>query len=92
MNIQEETIYSHNTVWDEEIKMCLSVLAVACLPLGVLWDTSWHLSIGRDTFWSPPHIVIYMGGVIPVVMFAWQTTAVRSCAPSASVSVLVAAL
>ena len=50
----------------------LTVLAVACLPLGVLWDTSWHISIGRDTFWAPPHIVIQLGGVIPALLFAWQ--------------------
>ena len=52
--------------------VCLGVLAVACLPLGILWDTSWHLSIGRDTFWSPPHIAVYLRGVIPALLSAWQ--------------------
>jgi hypothetical protein len=50
----------------------LSVLAVACLPLGLLWDISWHISIGRDTFWAPAHIVIQLGGIIPALLFAWQ--------------------
>jgi hypothetical protein len=49
-----------------------SVIAVACLPLGILWDISWHISIGRDTFWAPAHIVMQLGGVIPALMFAWQ--------------------
>jgi multisubunit Na+/H+ antiporter MnhB subunit len=48
------------------------VLAVACLPLGLLWDISWHISIGRDTFWAPAHIVIQLGGIIPALMFASQ--------------------
>src|SRR5262245_51457702 len=32
---------SPDTGLGNHIKMCLSVLAVACLPLGILWDTSW---------------------------------------------------
>jgi hypothetical protein len=34
------------------------------IVLGVLWDISWHLTIGRDTFWSPPHAAVYLGGVL----------------------------
>ena len=57
------------SVWSGHL---LSVLAVACLPLGLLWDISWHISIGRDTFWAPAHIVIQLGGFIPALLFAWQ--------------------
>jgi len=32
--------------------------------VGVEWDISWHSSIGRDTFWSPPHMAIYFGGIL----------------------------
>jgi hypothetical protein len=35
-----------------------------CVLIGVLWDISWHQSIGRDTFFSPPHVAIYLGGVM----------------------------
>jgi hypothetical protein len=31
---------------------------------GVLWDISWHSSIGRDTLWSAPHLAIYLGGIV----------------------------
>jgi len=34
------------------------------IAVGILWDLSWHLSIGRDTFWSPPHVAVYFGGVL----------------------------
>lgn len=32
--------------------------------LGVIWDISWHRSIGRDTFWTPAHMMIYASGII----------------------------
>ena len=40
-------------------------LAALCIPLGVLWDISWHSTIGRDTFWTPAHLMIHFGGVVP---------------------------
>src|SRR5687768_14856240 len=41
------------------------VFAAACIPIGALWDISWHSTIGRDTFWTPAHIMIHLGGLIP---------------------------
>lgn len=26
---------------------------------GVYWDVGWHRTIGRDSFWSPPHLLMY---------------------------------
>jgi len=34
------------------------------IVIGVLWDLSWHMTIGRDTFWTPPHVAVYFGGVL----------------------------
>jgi hypothetical protein len=34
------------------------------IVVGLLWDISWHMSIGRDTFWTPAHMAIYLGGVL----------------------------
>ncbi len=47
------------------------VLAAACIPIGVLWDISWHQSVGRDTFWTPAHMVIYLGGAVPGLICGW---------------------
>ena len=41
-----------------------SVLATACMSSGLYWDISWHLSIGRDTFWTPAHLLIQFGAVL----------------------------
>jgi hypothetical protein len=39
--------------------------------IGGIWDISWHRSIGRDTFWSPPHLAIYLGGIVAGLAAAW---------------------
>jgi len=41
-----------------------SVIAVTSASIGGRWDVSWHQSIGRDTFWTPAHIAIYLCGVL----------------------------
>lgn len=63
-------------------QMYLAVFAVACLPLGLIWDISWHISIGRDTFWAPAHIVIQLGGLTPALLFAWQSLRVTFQGPA----------
>src|SRR6204780_5318944 len=40
------------------------VIAITCASVGGLWDISWHKSIGRDTFWTAPHMLIYLCGVL----------------------------
>jgi hypothetical protein len=49
----------------------VSVLGVTSAMIGVHWDISWHRSIGRDTFWTPPHIAIYLCGVIAGISSAY---------------------
>ena len=51
--------------------LAIAVCGACCIPLGALWDISWHMSIGRDTFWTPAHIVIYLGGVVPGLTCGW---------------------
>src|ERR1051325_10722549 len=40
-----------------------SVLSMSCIVVGVYWDISYHLTVGRDTFWTPAHLLIQLGGV-----------------------------
>ncbi|MBR9989131.1 MAG: hypothetical protein KFH98_05205 [Gemmatimonadetes bacterium] len=40
------------------------LFASTSVVIGVLWDISWHQSIGRDTLFSLPHLAIYLGGVV----------------------------
>lgn len=39
-------------------------LAVISVTVGGNWDVSWHLSIGRDSFWTPAHLLIYLCGIL----------------------------
>ena len=49
----------------------LGVFASLLLVVGGIWDISWHRTLGRDTFWSPPHVFIYGGiGVFGLVSLA----------------------
>jgi hypothetical protein len=45
------------TIW------CM-IVGIACGTVGGLWDISWHMTIGRDTFWTPAHLLIQMTGVL----------------------------
>lgn len=40
------------------------VIAVTSASMGGVWDISWHKSIGRDTFWTAPHMLIYLCGIL----------------------------
>ena len=40
------------------------VIAITSASIGGIWDISWHKSIGRDTFWTAPHMLIYLCGVL----------------------------
>src|SRR5271166_6806091 len=42
---------------------CLTAATAADLFCGY-WDISWHISIGRDTFWTPAHMMVYLAGVL----------------------------
>jgi len=41
-----------------------AVLAVTSTTVGLYWDISWHIGIGRDTFWTPAHLAIQFGAVL----------------------------
>jgi len=40
------------------------LLAATSVIVGVIWDISWHRSVGRDTFWTSAHLAIYLGGIL----------------------------
>src|ERR1041384_5789281 len=53
------------------------LFASASVIVGVIWDISWHRTIGRDTFWTPAHMGIYLGGIVAGLTSGWgalQTT------------------
>lgn len=49
----------------------LLAFAASCITVGIMWDISWHQTIGRDTFWTPAHMVIYLGGALGGCIGGW---------------------
>src|SRR5712691_1484849 len=58
-------------------------LAVTSAYVGGYWDISWHRSIGRDTFWTAPHMAIYACGVLAGISSAYLilTTTFQKSSP-----------
>lgn len=48
------------------VRLGVAVALLACLLVasaGLAWDIAWHTYIGRDSFLTPPHAVLY-GGIV----------------------------
>jgi hypothetical protein len=43
----------------------------AAIASGVYWDISWHETIGRDSFWTPAHLLIQFGAVVAGLASSW---------------------
>ena len=53
-------------------RTALAVLvAAALIAIGLIWDIAWHRSVGRDTFWTPPHLVEYAAAIIVGTSCGW---------------------
>jgi hypothetical protein len=48
------------------------LLSSAAIVAGILWDISWHKSIGRDTFWTLPHLLEQLGAIVAGVSCGWM--------------------
>jgi hypothetical protein len=40
------------------------VLASTCIVVGLIWDVSWHRTVGRDTFWTLAHVLEQVAALI----------------------------
>ncbi len=50
----------------------MAVLAASTfVAAGIIWDISWHETIGRDTFWTPAHMMEYIGGLLAGLSCGW---------------------
>src|SRR5688500_3832645 len=41
------------------------------IVVGLIWDISWHRTIGRDTFWSPPHVLEQFAALVAGSSCGW---------------------
>src|SRR5580658_6960468 len=63
--------------------------ATVSAMIGGTWDISWHKTIGRDTFWTPAHMLIYLCGVMTGIGCGWLilSTTFRKNSPLRAASV-----
>jgi hypothetical protein len=68
-----------------------SAIAVTATTVGLYWDISWHMSIGRDTFWTPAHLCIHFGAIVAglsgIYLILSTTFGKNRAAPNSSVKV-----
>ena len=52
--------------------MAAVIIGSVTALFGAYWDEGWHTDFGRDTFWIPPHIVLYAGiALVGVAVAMW---------------------
>src|SRR5450631_1073332 len=69
-----------------------SAVAVTSTSVGLYWDISWHMSIGRDTFWTPAHLGIHFGAIVAGIsstLLILQTTFGKDASTKRGTSVRV---
>jgi hypothetical protein len=65
------------TIW-------LTVAGMTLTLVGGTWDFAWHMSIGRDSMWVPPHVMVQMSAVLVGIACAYAiSTTTFSNAPRA---------
>ena len=47
------------------------VVASTCIVIGLIWDISWHRTVGRDTFWTLAHVLEQVAAVIAGLSCGW---------------------
>lgn len=53
----------------------LTVTGIALAVIGGTWDFAWHMSIGRDSMWVPPHVTVQVGGILVGIACAYSILA-----------------
>jgi hypothetical protein len=51
-----------------------ALLSKVVAAWGLAWDIQWHMTIGRDSFWIPPHLMIY-ASVVAGLALGWGVLA-----------------
>ncbi|WP_020386204.1 hypothetical protein [Kribbella catacumbae] len=48
----------------EQLGAWFLLTGTALSGLGLVWDVQWHSDVGPDTFFTAPHLVMYLGGAL----------------------------
>lgn len=58
----------------------LITVALFSAVLAGTWDVWWHGALGRESFWSPPHLLLYASVIVAIATgcYGWWKTRERS--------------
>jgi len=56
------------TLTHRRVALWGSLVAKLVGAWGLAWDIQWHMTIGRDSFWIPPHLMIYSSVTMGLVL------------------------
>ena len=59
------------------------VLASTCIVVGLIWDVSWHRTVGRDTFWTLAHVLEQLAAVVAGLSCGWLVLKTTFAGPPA---------
>lgn len=64
--VERAAVESHarSRAWSIPWPLYAVVLASTCIVVGLIWDVSWHRTVGRDTFWTLAHVLEQAAAVI----------------------------
>jgi len=57
----------------------LIIIALFTAVAAGTWDAWWHVALGRESFWSPPHLLLYSSVLLAISLgwFSWHKTKER---------------
>ena len=62
---------ARDSAWSIPWPLYAVVLASTCIVVGLIWDVSWHRTVGRDTFWTLAHVLEQAAAVIAGLSCGW---------------------
>ncbi|MGQ0648538.1 MAG: hypothetical protein ACT4P7_13315 [Gemmatimonadaceae bacterium] len=62
--------FARTLAFDATVPVVL--FASAAIVIGLHWDIAWHRAIGRDTFWSPPHVLEQVAATLAGLFCGWR--------------------
>jgi hypothetical protein len=48
-----------------------TLFASLAIIVGLIWDISWHRTVGRDTFWTYPHVLEQIAAIVAGLGSGW---------------------
>ncbi|HZS60063.1 MAG TPA: hypothetical protein VFA43_12390 [Gemmatimonadaceae bacterium] len=64
-------VKTRSAVSDLTITLAAVMLSSAFIVTGLIWDISWHRTVGRDTFWTLPHLEEQLGASLTGLTCGW---------------------